>query len=167
MELHREGVEVSSDPIHVTPTCLPVNHTPLLYTSWIHQPMRVFTVTCTVALIFSALINLYMLPNSMFWSAPGACHYWCWLIGWLQVLSCRWEVALERYWLERGWWVNWSPCKGWRWVMCMLCSSVVWTPKTANELKWYYSVILSTGPIVSYCWPWKLSSFSFSKNKVL
>jgi hypothetical protein len=25
MELHREGVEVSSDPILVTPTCLPVN----------------------------------------------------------------------------------------------------------------------------------------------
>ena len=38
MELHREGVEVSMDPILVTPICLPVNRTPLLYTSLKNQP---------------------------------------------------------------------------------------------------------------------------------
>ena len=38
MELHREGVKVSSDPILVTLTCLPVNHTPLPYTSLTSQP---------------------------------------------------------------------------------------------------------------------------------
>ena len=38
MELHREGVEVSTDPILVTPICLPVNHTPLLYTSLKNKP---------------------------------------------------------------------------------------------------------------------------------
>ena len=35
MELHREGVE---DPILVTPICLPVNCTPLLYTALKNQP---------------------------------------------------------------------------------------------------------------------------------
>ena len=35
MELHREGVKVSSDPIL---TCLPVNRTPLPYTSLTNQP---------------------------------------------------------------------------------------------------------------------------------
>ena len=38
MELHREGVEVNIDPILVTPICLPVNCTPLLYTSLKNQP---------------------------------------------------------------------------------------------------------------------------------
>jgi hypothetical protein len=38
MELHREGVVVSIDPILVTPICLPVNRTPLLYTSLKNQP---------------------------------------------------------------------------------------------------------------------------------
>ena len=41
MELHREGVKVSSDPILVTLTCLPVNHTPLPYTSLTNQPYEV------------------------------------------------------------------------------------------------------------------------------
>jgi hypothetical protein len=36
MELHREGVEVRSDPILVT-TCLPVNRTPLPRTSLKNQ----------------------------------------------------------------------------------------------------------------------------------
>ena len=40
MELHREGVEVSSDPILVTTTCLPVNHTPLQCTSLKNQPYK-------------------------------------------------------------------------------------------------------------------------------
>jgi hypothetical protein len=38
MELHREDIEVSSDLILVTTTCLHVNRTPLLCTSLKNQP---------------------------------------------------------------------------------------------------------------------------------
>jgi len=74
MELHREGVEVSIDPTLVTPICLPVNHTPVHFTKE-PTPMRVFTVTCTAALVFRALVDLHALLNCMFWSVPGTCHY--------------------------------------------------------------------------------------------
>ena len=40
MELHRESVEVSIDSILVIPICLPVNCTPLLYTSLKNQPYK-------------------------------------------------------------------------------------------------------------------------------
>ena len=100
MELRREGVEVSIDPILVTPICLPVNRTPLLYTSLKNQPYEGLhsgshCSPCLQGPCQSAHV-LYILVY------PGTCHYQC------RMIDCAFWVAnegfveavLEKYWSD-------------------------------------------------------------------